>query len=258
MHTAGKSKGSVRTQLEGLYNSASLNITVYQETTPPSRVTQQLGLWDAGNNYIAAARAVTNLPSSYRYNFTNMAQWNYMIDNTPTLVQAYLFALDLQASLALLFDFHGQQTTKISAQVCGSTSHSTTISDLMCLHYQTLLVQTSYRAHSYKHLRLCMLQTAAAQDSAKTLRLVDIILLAVEGGCLIPLAFLYLYWVRRAVAKDRASLYSTFLRVPRPTVVAIAKAEVKLVGEDGDDDDDEPGVCINCLVLQAKCSLVSY
>lgn len=82
----------------------------------------------------------------------------------------------------------------------------------------------------------------------------DIILLAAEGGCLIPLALLYLYWVRRSVAKDRASLYSTFLRVPRPTVVAIAKTEVKLVGEDGDDDDDEPAVCIFCLLLRIKRS----
>ena len=87
------------------------------------------------------------------------------------------------------------------------------------------------------------MQTAAAQDSSKVLALVDIILLAVEGGCLIPLAIAYLYWVRRAVATDRASLYSIFLRVPRPTVVAIAKAEVKLMGEDADDDDD-PAVCM--------------
>ena len=54
MHAAGKSKGSVKTQLEGLYSSPVLNITVYQETVPSSRVVQQLGLWDAGNNYIAA------------------------------------------------------------------------------------------------------------------------------------------------------------------------------------------------------------
>lgn len=88
----------------------------------------------------------------------------------------------------------------------------------------------------------CLVQTTAAQASADLLELVDLILLAVEGGCLIPLAIVYLYWVRRAVATDRASLYSIFLRVPRPTVVAIAKAEVRLVGEDADDD-DELAVC---------------
>lgn len=57
---------------------------------------RQLGLWDAGNNFIAAARAVTDLPSAYRYNFSQMAQWNYVIDNAPTLNEAYLYALDLQ------------------------------------------------------------------------------------------------------------------------------------------------------------------
>lgn len=87
------------------------------------------------------------------------------------------------------------------------------------------------------------MQTAAAQASADILELVDLILLAVEGGCLVPLAIVYMYWVRRGVASDRASLYSIFLRVPRPTVVAIAKAEVKLVGEDADDD-EEPAVCM--------------
>lgn len=88
----------------------------------------------------------------------------------------------------------------------------------------------------------CPMQTAAAQESSNLLLLVDIILLVVEGAFLIPLALAYMSWVRRACAKDRADLYSIFLRVPRPTVVAIAKAEVKLVGEDGDDDDD-PAVC---------------
>ena len=99
MHAAGKTSGSVKTQLQTLYNSATLNITVYQETTPPSRVVQQLGLWDAGNTYIASARAVTDLPSAYRYNFTQMAAWNYIIDNTPVLVTSYETALDLQARL---------------------------------------------------------------------------------------------------------------------------------------------------------------
>ena len=94
-----------------------------------------------------------------------------------------------------------------------------------------------------KQTSACLVQTAAAQASADILELVDLILLAVEGGCLVPLAIVYMYWVRRAVASDRVSLYSIFLRVPRPTVVAIAKAEVRLVGEDADDD-DEPAVCM--------------
>ena len=87
------------------------------------------------------------------------------------------------------------------------------------------------------------MQTAAAQAGENLLKLVDLILLVGEGVCIISLAIAYLYWVRRAVATDRVNLYSTFLRVPRPTVVAIAKAEVKLMGEEEDDDDDAP-VCM--------------
>lgn len=97
MYTAGRTRGSVRPRLESLYNSASLNITIYQETTPPSRVIRQLGLWDAGNIFIAAARGVSDLPATYRYNFTQLAQWNFMIDNAATLIEAYGYALDLQA-----------------------------------------------------------------------------------------------------------------------------------------------------------------
>ena len=103
---AGGLHGSVRSRLESLYNSASLTITVYQETTPPSRVIRQLGLRDAGNNIIAAARAVSDLPTTYRYNFTQMAQWNFIIDNAATLNQAYSAALDLQvrpSDLAAMF-----------------------------------------------------------------------------------------------------------------------------------------------------------
>jgi len=94
-----------------------------------------------------------------------------------------------------------------------------------------------------------IIQTAAAQDSAKMVLLADIILLVVEGGVLIPLAFLYMYWVIRNITIERVNLYSIFLRLPRPTVVAISKAEVRLVGEDGFDDDDEPAVSTTKLVL---------
>ena len=80
----------------------------------------------------------------------------------------------------------------------------------------------------------------------------DLVLLGLEGGLLVPLAFMYLLWIRRAVAKDRVSLYSIFLRVPRPTVVAMAKAEIKMLGEDGDDN-DEPAVCSCNSLAAAKC-----
>ena len=86
-----------------------------------------------------------------------------------------------------------------------------------------------------------LLQSVAAAESYKEVMLVNIIFLIVEGVVSIPLAILYMYWLIRAITIDRVSLYSIFLRVPRPTVVAISKAEIRLVGEDGaDDDDDQP------------------
>ncbi len=103
-----------------------------------------------------------------------------------------------------------------------------------------------------------ILQTSAAQESGKMVLLAYIILLVVEGGVLVPLAFMYMYWVIRTITIERVSLYSIFLRVPRPTVVAISKAEVRLVGEDGFDDDDEPAVsptnwsCMMCIVAHLR------
>lgn len=97
------------------------------------------------------------------------------------------------------------------------------------------------------------LQTSAAHESAKQLLLVDIILLVVEGAVLIPLAFLYMYWVICTITIDRVSLYSIFLRVPRPTVVAISKTEVRLVGEEGFEDDDDPVV----RVVASACAVQS-
>ena len=94
----GKTTGSVKTELEALYSTPSFNITIYQETDPATYSYLEQGLWDAGNTYVAAARAVSDLPSTYRYNFTNMAQWNYLLDNAGVLLAGFQDALDLQAS----------------------------------------------------------------------------------------------------------------------------------------------------------------
>ena len=88
--------------------------------------------------------------------------------------------------------------------------------------------------------------------------LADIILLAVEGACLIPLAICYMYYVRRTLAVERVNLYSIFLRVPRPTVVAQAKTEIRLIGEEGGDDDDEPPVSVAVKVLMVALQHMAY
>ncbi|DBB01294.1 TPA: hypothetical protein ACH3X3_011692 [Trebouxia sp. C0006] len=174
----GKTTGSTKAKLEALFNTANLNTTIYQATNPVTYTYVEQGLWDAGNTFIASARAVTDLPDTYRYNFSSMPQWNYLLDNVDPIVPGLEVAMDLQ--------------------------------------------------------------TSAAQESGKMVLLAYIILLVVEGGVLVPLAFMYMYWVIRTITIERVSLYSIFLRVPRPTVVAISKTEVRLVGEDGFDDDDEP------------------
>lgn len=100
---------------DSLYNKPSLNITFYQATTPPSRTVRQLGLWDAGNNYIAAARAISDLPAAYLSNFSQMPQWNYVIDNAPVLNDAYLNALDLKARPS---EMHAMVTYIVPCMLC--------------------------------------------------------------------------------------------------------------------------------------------
>lgn len=49
----------------------------------------------------------------------------------------------------------------------------------------------------------------------------------------------------RNMASERARLYCVFLRVPRPTLVALAKQEVRVGDEAIDDDVEEPPqVCL--------------
>ena len=86
------------------------------------------------------------------------------------------------------------------------------------------------------------MQTMAAQDNANMLELISLILLVAEGAVLVPLAILYVTLLRRNVAIDRVKLYSIFLRIPRPTVIAQAKAEVRLIGDGGDEEEEEQPV----------------
>lgn len=77
-----------------LFSGSSFNISVYQSDGSYGYV--QTGLWNAGNSFIAAARAIAALPDAYRYNFTYFPQWNYLIDNVKFVFLGYESALDLQ------------------------------------------------------------------------------------------------------------------------------------------------------------------
>ena len=90
--------------MEALYSQPNLNLSIYQETNPVTYSYAQQGLWDAGNNYVANGRQFAAMPSTYRYNFTSMAAWNYLIDNAAVLVSAFEMALDLQVGGVLQSD----------------------------------------------------------------------------------------------------------------------------------------------------------
>lgn len=64
--------------------------------------------------------------------------------------------------------------------------------------------------------------------------------MVIEGMIVVPLSVLYMFFLLRDMCQERANLFCVFLRVPRPTVVAIVKQRIK-VGE-GDEDDEDAAV----------------
>ena len=94
--STGKLRGNTKTQISQLFSGSSVNTSVYQSTTPVSYTYVSTGLWNAGNSFIAANRAVAALPSSYQYVFAYFPQWNFVMDNVAALIAAYTTALDLQ------------------------------------------------------------------------------------------------------------------------------------------------------------------
>lgn len=251
---AGKTTGSPKAELEALFNTANLNTTIYQDTNPVTYTYVEQGLWDAGNTFIASARAVTDLPDTYRYNFSLMPQWNYLLDNVYPVGSGLVDAMDLQVRCHAQLECRLYTCSHSLCDIVLALINILSPKNLPHANLCSLLDGLINRQLACLPIKLGMLvspklltlgwllQTAAAQDSAKTVLLADIILLVVEGGVLIPVAFVYMYWVIRTITIERVNLYSIFLRVPRPTVVAISKAEIRLVGEDGFDDDDEPAV----------------
>ncbi|DBA80194.1 TPA: hypothetical protein ACH3X2_007658 [Trebouxia sp. C0005] len=248
----GKTTGSPKAELEALFNTANLNTTIYQDTNPVTYTYVEQGLWDAGNTFIASARAVTDLPDTYRYNFSLMPQWNYLLDNVYPVGSGLVDAMDLQVRCHAQLECRLYTCSHSLCDIVLALINILSPKNLPHANLCSLLDGLINRQLACLPIKLGMLvspklltlgwllQTAAAQDSAKTVLLADIILLVVEGGVLIPVAFVYMYWVIRTITIERVNLYSIFLRVPRPTVVAISKAEIRLVGEDGFDDDDEP------------------
>jgi hypothetical protein len=83
------------------------------------------------------------------------------------------------------------------------------------------------------------LQAKDAIASINRLCFVFILVMVLEGMVVVPLAVVYMYYLLRDMCRERASLFTVFLRVPRPTVVAIVKQKLK-VGDADEDDEEAP------------------
>lgn len=98
------------------------------------------------------------------------------------------------------------------------------------MHYQAAQTLT----------RSIVMQAQDTIASINKLCLVFILVMVLEGMVVVPLAVAYMYYLLRDMCRERASLFTVFLRIPRPTVVAIVKQKIR-VG-DADEDDEDAGV----------------
>ena len=64
------------------------------------------------------------------------------------------------------------------------------------------------------------------------------------------------YFLVRNMAAERANLFCVFLRIPRPTVVAIAKQPIHLGDGDDDEDDADDAVPVGSKLHKLLTSIV--
>ncbi|KAK9807619.1 hypothetical protein WJX72_004477 [[Myrmecia] bisecta] len=96
MHFRGSSKhapGFLK-----LWDFPSVNITFYQDVETPTYVHESMGLWEAGVNFLAAAREVAvTAGQPFIGNLSADPDWRFIVDNGPDAVgPAYAAAIDIE------------------------------------------------------------------------------------------------------------------------------------------------------------------
>ncbi|GAB4819663.1 hypothetical protein N2152v2_006709 [Parachlorella kessleri] len=88
-------------------------------------------------------------------------------------------------------------------------------------------------------LKIVDMQAWLAVGKLEQVGQVTWILLGIEAGFVIPLAAIYVSRLLYKVAIERFNRFSIFLFIPRPAVLALARAEIVVDEMDDSDDDDE-------------------
>ncbi|GAB4819680.1 hypothetical protein N2152v2_006726 [Parachlorella kessleri] len=99
-------------------------------------------------------------------------------------------------------------------------------------------MENSPEGISEELIKVMDMETWLAVEKLNQLCTVTWILLGVEAGLVIPIGIIYLIRLLYQVAIERFNLFSIFFFIPRPAVMALARAEI-MVDEFDDSDDDE-------------------
>ncbi|GAB4819670.1 hypothetical protein N2152v2_006716 [Parachlorella kessleri] len=99
---------------------------------------------------------------------------------------------------------------------------------------------------SQELLNIVDLSLSLAVERVDQVARVTWIFLGIEAGLLIPLCAIYVFRLLHQVAVERFNLFSIFFFVPRPAMLALARAEI-VVDEldDSDDDEEEMGAGVD-------------
>ncbi|GAB4819672.1 hypothetical protein N2152v2_006718 [Parachlorella kessleri] len=103
------------------------------------------------------------------------------------------------------------------------------------------IMDNSPEGISQSLLKIVDMETWLAVDKLNQVGRVTWVFLGIEAGLIIPLCAIYLIRLLYKVAIERFNLFSVFLFIPRPAVLALARAQI-VVDEMDDSEDDEEEV----------------
>lgn len=103
-------------------------------------------------------------------------------------------------------------------------------------HFRFLMDNGPFRIHDILGTAL-QVEADNAVSNMKMLQNVLLALMIVEGVFVLPLFAIVMLWTMRRLQSARISLFSVFLCVPRPAIIALASRDCNLDEDESDDDD---------------------
>jgi hypothetical protein len=85
---------------------------------------------------------------------------------------------------------------------------------------------------------LCVAQVIQGQASTRQVQLAELVLLLIEGACVIVIAVSYVVRLLSTISMHRQALFSVFLAIPHGYLRTLASKSVSI----GDEDEEDEGL----------------